>query len=159
MGGLLETGADEMIPEEFETSIEVFSRVLAKYLIPRNEIDQLISEVRMDGYKMLRAREKIPDAFSNLKRKLPDIDIGNFRVHPEASANGKSLRVLELRNQYGVTLLAVRRNGQTLTNPESQTRILSGDILVFMGRPNALTRLCGLFHNPEAGQSETCEIR
>jgi len=30
-------GADEVIPEEFETSIEIFTRVMQKYLIPRNE--------------------------------------------------------------------------------------------------------------------------
>jgi CPA2 family monovalent cation:H+ antiporter-2 len=158
INGLIQVGADEVIPEEFETSIEIFSRVLAKYLIPRSEIDQLISEVRMDGYQILRTREKTREAFTDLKQQLPDIEIGTFRVHPDASAIGKSLKELQLRNLYGVTLLAVRRNGKTLTNPESETLILSGDILVIMGRPDALTGLCGLFHDPETLESETCQI-
>lgn len=159
MEALFQAGADEVIPEEFETSIEIFSRVLARYLIPRNEIEQLISKIRMGGYQMLRVREKSPDAFAGLKQHLPDMEIGTFRVHPEASAIGKSLKELQLRNRYGVTLLAVRRNGRTLTNPESGTRILDGDILVFMGRPDHLAGLCGIFHDPEAGDAESCEIR
>lgn len=158
MEALFQAGVNEVIPEEFETSIEIFSRVLTKYLIPRNEIDQLISKVRMDGYQMLRVREKSPDAFAELKQQLPDIEIGTFRVHPEASATGKSLKELQLRNRYGVTLLAVRRDGRTLTNPESGTRIQAEDILVFMGRPDHLTGLCGLFHDPGEGEAESCEI-
>jgi len=31
---LRELGADEIVPEEFETSIEIFTRVLVKYLLP-----------------------------------------------------------------------------------------------------------------------------
>ena len=38
-------GADEVIPEEFETSIEIFSRVLRKYLIPHDEIQGFINNI------------------------------------------------------------------------------------------------------------------
>jgi CPA2 family monovalent cation:H+ antiporter-2 len=159
MEGLHRVGADEVIPEEFETSIEIFSRVLAKYLIPRNEIEQLISGVRMDGYHMLRTGKKGPDAFTDLKQHLPGIEIGTFRVHSEGSATGKSLKELQLRSLYEVTLLAVQRNGQTISNPKSETRILAGDILVFMGRPDVLAGLCGLFHNQkEGGEPESCSF-
>jgi CPA2 family monovalent cation:H+ antiporter-2 len=159
MEGLIRAGADEVIPEEFETSVEIFSRVLTKYLIPRNEIDRIISEVRRGGYQMLRTGEMPTDAFADLKQQLPDIEIGTFRVHPKASAREKSLKELQLRNRYGVTLLAVRRDGRTFANPESETRILAGDILVFMGRPDEIAGLCGLFHDPKSGEAESCEIR
>lgn len=42
-------GADEVIPEEFETSVEIFSRVLSRYLVPQDEIERLIAQVRTDG--------------------------------------------------------------------------------------------------------------
>ena len=35
-------GADEVIPEEFETSIEIFCRVLKDYRIPNNIIEQQV---------------------------------------------------------------------------------------------------------------------
>lgn len=58
MKPLHELGADEVIPEEFETSVEIFSRVLAKYLVPRDEIERVVAEVRSDGYEMFRNLSK-----------------------------------------------------------------------------------------------------
>jgi CPA2 family monovalent cation:H+ antiporter-2 len=52
---LFELGANEVIPEEFETSIEIFSRVLHRYGTPRNVIEQQIGRIREQGYEMLRS--------------------------------------------------------------------------------------------------------
>jgi len=143
--GLKGVGANEVIPEEFETSIEIFSRVLAKFLVPKSEIDQLTTEVRMDGYQMLRSMEEKTSSFSELKHQLPDIEIGTFRVTQITSATGKSLKELQLRNRFGVTLLAVRREGNAISNPDSDFILKPDDILVFMGKPDALTTACQLF--------------
>lgn len=51
---LYKFGADEVIPEEFETSIEIFTKVLEKYLVPKVEIDNCIAQIRADGYQMFR---------------------------------------------------------------------------------------------------------
>jgi len=48
---LYSLGANDVIPEEFETSIEIISRVLHRYFIPVNEIDKHISEIRKDGLR------------------------------------------------------------------------------------------------------------
>ncbi|MGH7535890.1 MAG: NAD-binding protein, partial [Gemmatimonadales bacterium] len=47
-------GANVVIPEEFETSIEIFSRVLAQYQVARNDIEHLIDEIRASHYQALR---------------------------------------------------------------------------------------------------------
>jgi len=47
-------GADEIIPEEFETSIEIFSRVLNRYNVPVNMIQRMIEEIRRNNYESLR---------------------------------------------------------------------------------------------------------
>lgn len=49
----LRLGADEVIPEEFETSIQIFSQVLRKYLIPHDEIQSSINQIRSSDYEML----------------------------------------------------------------------------------------------------------
>ena len=51
---LLQLGADAVVPEEFETSIQIANRVLEEYEVPRAEIDRLIEEVRVEGYQVLR---------------------------------------------------------------------------------------------------------
>ena len=51
-------GQTKLIPEEFETSVEIFTRVLMEYLIPHDQIEQFIAEVRADGYKIFRTLPK-----------------------------------------------------------------------------------------------------
>jgi len=46
-----------VIPEEFETSLEIFSRVLHHFGIPRNKIVQLLEQIRVEGYEILRIPE------------------------------------------------------------------------------------------------------
>lgn len=47
-------GADIVVPDEFGTSIEIFSRVLQIYKTPAEMIEKLVEEVRTEGYDMLR---------------------------------------------------------------------------------------------------------
>ncbi len=51
---LKKLGADEVIPEEFETSLEIFARVLHYFSVPRNQILQMIEKIRAEGYEILR---------------------------------------------------------------------------------------------------------
>jgi len=56
MDVLYQLGADEVIPEEYETSVEIFTRVLAQHHIPGDVIDQYVDEIRSSGYRMFRGR-------------------------------------------------------------------------------------------------------
>jgi len=56
-------GADEIIPEEFETSIEIFSRVLNRYNVPVNMIQRMIEEIRRNNYESLRITDLPPKKY------------------------------------------------------------------------------------------------
>ncbi len=60
VGELFDLGASEVIPEEFETSVEIFSRVLKQYGVSRQSIEQEVEEVRKEGYAMLRSTSLPP---------------------------------------------------------------------------------------------------
>ncbi|MCC6319024.1 MAG: cation:proton antiporter [Gemmatimonadaceae bacterium] len=49
-------GADEVVPEEFETSLEIFARVLRRYDVPDEKIRETAAAARRDHYDMLRHR-------------------------------------------------------------------------------------------------------
>ena len=49
----LRLGADEVVPEEFETSIEIFTRVLRKYMIADSDIQHLVQSIRKLNYSLL----------------------------------------------------------------------------------------------------------
>jgi CPA2 family monovalent cation:H+ antiporter-2 len=133
---LFELGANEVVPEEFETSVEIFTRVLRKYLIPRDEIEKLISEVRSDGYQMFRSLSKDSLSFSDLTLNLPDIEISTLRVCERSPVDGKSLAQVELRKRYGVSILAIRRGERVLSNPGADMQLLGNDVVV--GTPHEI---------------------
>src|SRR6059036_2427705 len=51
---LTRLGADVVIPEEFETSVEIFARVLAHYNVARQDIERLVEQIRASHYQALR---------------------------------------------------------------------------------------------------------
>ncbi|HEX9830877.1 MAG TPA: cation:proton antiporter [Thermodesulfobacteriota bacterium] len=144
---LYELGASEVIPEEFETSVEIFTRVLTKYLVPRDVIEKFIAEVRSDGYEMFRSPTISSPSLSDLSFHFPNIDICTLQVSDKSSIIGKSLAQIELRNKYGVTLLAIRRDSSILTNPGGDTQLSANDILILLGEPDKVAEVTGLFRN------------
>ncbi|CAN2049484.1 monovalent cation:H+ antiporter-2, CPA2 family [Candidatus Magnetomoraceae bacterium gMMP-1] len=147
MKPLYELGANEVIPEEFETSVEIFTRVLTKYLIPRDEIEALVAKIRSDGYEMFRSLFKESSSFSDLNIYLPDVEIGTLKLVEESPLIGKSLIELELRKKYGVTVLAIRRNSQTLSNPNVNMPFYAKDVLYVLGASDRVAEVAGLSQN------------
>jgi CPA2 family monovalent cation:H+ antiporter-2 len=148
---LYKLGADEVIPEEFETSIEIFTRVLTRYLVSREKIEELISEVRSDTYKMLRSLQSESLSVSDLKIRIPDVDIAVFSVNEGSFLAGKSLFELDLRKKYGVSVLAIRRDSGILANPDSSTVFYANDEIFALGTREKLSEFNSLLLNPEPG--------
>ena len=145
---LYDLGANEVVPEEFETSVEIFTRVLKKYLIPRDEIEKLISEVRSDGYQMFRSNSKDSLSLSDLTLNLPDIEISTLRVCEGSPVDGKSLAQVELRKRYGVSILAIRRDERILSNPDADIHLSGNDVVVALGGPDKIAGVIELFRSP-----------
>lgn len=151
MNPLYQLGADEVIPEEFETSVEIFTRVLNKYFVPIDEIEKLVAKARADGYQMFRSFPRASPSLADLKLQLGDIDISAFRISPGSPLVGKTLAQVELRGRYGVCAVAIRRNSQILSNPDADTLLQSGDVLFLLGSSLKLSEAMSLFsssHKP-----------
>ncbi|HUW66705.1 MAG TPA: cation:proton antiporter [Candidatus Nanoarchaeia archaeon] len=142
---LIHLGADEVIPEEFETSIEIFSRVLSRYLIPRDEIQKNVEKVRTDGYEMFRDIYHKPRSIHDLKHHLMDIEIDTFIVKGGSEAAGKSLADLQMRKKFGFTALAIKREDKILTNPQAEDMLLEDDTVIVMGHRDRLAEITALF--------------
>ena len=133
-------GADDVIPEEFETSIEIFTRTLRKYLIPQDEIDKLVAEVRSRGYQVLRRIADDRLTVSDLRRHLSDTEIGVYRVPEESELAGQSIQSSNIRNRFGVTVLMIRREEEVIANPLPDTLLQGNDLLVVFGSPEELVQ-------------------
>jgi CPA2 family monovalent cation:H+ antiporter-2 len=137
---LIQLGANDVIPEEFETSIEIFSRVLREYGIARHEIHRQVSEVRREGYQMLRSPSLPLVGPSEIADALGGASTETLVVAPESRAAGRTIGELQLRSRTGVTVIAVVSDGATEINPGPQFRIEAEDVLVLLGSPEQIDR-------------------
>ncbi|VVB91369.1 Calcium-gated potassium channel MthK [uncultured archaeon] len=126
-------GANDVIPEEFETSIEIISRVLHQYFIPANEIENHIREVRKGGYEMFRNVEHKYASFPELKQHLPDNEIETVRIKDGSDMAGKTLAEVGFRKKFGVTVLAIQRGKETIANPSGDNKLVPDDIVILLG--------------------------
>jgi CPA2 family monovalent cation:H+ antiporter-2 len=126
-------GADEVVAEEFETAIEIFTHVLEEYHVPRNVIRAQTRLLRGEVYRMLRSERLSGEVSETLLQALAIGTTDLYRLEPGSPASGRTLRELELRARTGSTVIAVVRAGRPLPNPDPELRLESGDTLVLVG--------------------------
>ena len=136
-------GADEVIPEEFETSVEIFARVLRRLHLPRNVIDLQVSLIRRDGYEMLRGLDLPRQSLRDVQDLLVAALTETYRIEEKSPAAGRSIRELRLRRETGVTIVAVVRDGKPTANPDPSFVLEAGDIAVLLGNHAALEKAYG----------------
>lgn len=129
-------GADEVIPEEFETSIEIFTRVLTKYLVPRDEIETFTRSIRAGKYEMLRSPSISSNSIQSMEGTLPDLNVATLKVqHSKLHFVNVPLQDTNIRSHYGINLIAINRDGELIMDIHGDTTIIPDDILYVIGRP------------------------
>jgi CPA2 family monovalent cation:H+ antiporter-2 len=124
-------GADEVIPEEFETSIEIFNRVLHKYLIPRHDIEEFTAEVRSHNYEMFRGTT---DVTSRFKIDLPEINFVGIKVEKDSGAFiNIPIKEAGIREKIGVNVVAIKRGEETITEITGDQKLKLGDTVYVVG--------------------------
>jgi CPA2 family monovalent cation:H+ antiporter-2 len=94
---LYRAGATQVLPEEFETAIEMFERVLNKFLMPRDDIEVIIGEIRKNNYGLVRDIKKRPR--KSILSQLPNLEISALRVADNSPIAGHSLSKMDPTDQ------------------------------------------------------------
>jgi CPA2 family monovalent cation:H+ antiporter-2 len=134
---LLAAGATEVIPETFETSLSLVAHVLLVLDVPAQEVLETTENIRHDRYSILRNVYRKRDA-----RHLGDDhplrqQLRTVVLPPGARAVGRTIRELGL--DHGPVLAnALRRDGIVGRNPDPETRLREGDVLILWGAPEDL---------------------
>lgn len=148
IGALLDLGANDVIAEEFEASLAVFTRVMAKFMLPRDDIEQMAQDIRREGYKAM-----LPDSLAEMTCLTPDkslagLHVAVFSVHDASPLAGRTLLESELRRTHDLTVAAARRDGSFVANPDGQFILEPGDRLYVLGTADALKKGAQLFNGP-----------
>ncbi len=126
-------GADEVIPEEFETSVEIFTRVLHRFRFPPAIISEMVERIRSGSYIALRGIEIPGGHLFERCEWLPEIELDGFRIPNGSHMIGRSIGALQVRKKTGATIVACRRGAQTHVNPVPDFEFIQGDIVLFTG--------------------------
>lgn len=141
---LHDIGADDVVPEEFETSIEIFALVLRTYNLPQDFITIKAEQVRREGYALLR-RSELPELAHHLRGgTLTDAEVETCRIDDDSPAVGKTLMELSIRPRTGASVIAWTRDGVTESNPGLKTKLKGGDIVVLLGSRLQIRRAMSL---------------
>ncbi len=135
---LSKLGADVIIPEEFETSIQIFRQVLEQYHVPLNVIMQQVNLLRGESYKYLRSEEGTEVAFTHIDEILSARLTDTFYINEKNIFAGKTIGELNLRSKTDATIIAIVRKGTTITTPTAKDILLLGDTLVITGTHKAV---------------------
>lgn len=136
---LMDLGADEVIPEEFETSIQIFSLVLECFLVPENDIERFASTIRADNYDLFKSRKPRLNAFH--PTRLPDFNITCIRIHADSGTLlGRPLKDLDLRAKYGVNVMAISRKGVMKDSIMPFDTLEQDDIVYLNGAPENIEK-------------------
>lgn len=96
---------------------------------------------------LLRARDELGLATANESKRLldelseEDIGIVEATLAPRSSMVRRSLRSLNFRDRYGFTVLAIRRQGEMITQRLRSVRLQFGDDLLLQGPRDRMAAL------------------
>jgi di/tricarboxylate transporter len=126
--GLVRTGRRQQMPSTYEVIKE------NDILLVEADSDSLKTLIDVTGLKLAEAsgnedKEKTREGGPNLVEAT---------VAPGSMLAGKTARSLDLRERYGINVLAVARQGRRLRERLGKIRFVTGDILLIQGREESL---------------------
>ncbi|MFD0798842.1 monovalent cation:proton antiporter-2 (CPA2) family protein [Maribacter chungangensis] len=138
---LIALGADIVIPEEFETSVQIFSRVLQNFLIPEDDIEHIVEKVRADNYQLFKDDQKRATTYK--AKNHPEFHITCLKITSDSNKFlGKPLKDLKLRANYGINILGIMRKDDILDAIRPEETLKQHDIVYIQGNPHDVE----LFH-------------
>src|ERR671930_1780005 len=115
-----------------------------------------IGQAASDMARVVQAKLGMPDALRRDLRHADEI-VGRVRVREGAPSVGQSLKELRLPGEIGVWLIAIRRGTEWEFDPQADTVISEGDVLLFQGPEEAVNLIrdvAGAPPLPEPPESE-----
>jgi CPA2 family monovalent cation:H+ antiporter-2 len=135
---LQKLGADDIIPEEFETSIQIFSRVLKMFHIPNSIVLAQGNILRNKSYGVFRQVRFTQEAFDQISQILAQGTIDTCYIAAGNPNIGKSIKKIDLKAQTGAMIINIIRNNETITNPPSNFVLKEADQIILFGSHAAI---------------------
>jgi CPA2 family monovalent cation:H+ antiporter-2 len=125
-------GADVVVPEEFETSLRMFSDLLHHYRVPPHIIAMQVEAVRGHSYGILRTRAGA-NVLENMEQLILRQLVEAIPISADSPHLGKRLRELGLSPDGTCLVLSILRDGLPLRPPFEDIALKPEDLIVLYG--------------------------
>lgn len=130
---LRQLGANDVVPEEFETSIALVGRVMAIYGASEKMIEQQEELLRSQHYEALRADAPRALRSPALREMLAKADFAEVTLAEGSPSAGRTLKDLDLRSRTGASVMGISRGRQIIGNPGPDFQLQVGDVVGILG--------------------------
>ena len=113
------------------------------------DIQRFTTEVRAEGYDMLRSLDTESNPFFSMQDHITNIQISTVTVEHKSPIERKTLVESGLRHAYKVTVVAVRRDKKMFANPEPSMHFFAGDAVYLFGEHQDILEAAKLFKAAE----------
>jgi CPA2 family monovalent cation:H+ antiporter-2 len=156
---LLHEGADQVLVDELEVGVQLFTRVLSEYKVSLGEIDDHVTTVRAGGYAALRG------AIADLPLVICDdlneecFDTRTFTVRRDTAVH--AVTIGELAAKAGVRVISVERAGVQTSPPPDDFVLAAGDRLTARASAQAFAAAARLLRSTpdQPRDEETSTVR
>lgn len=139
-------GAAEVVRPELEGGIEIVRRTLLELHLPVREVQRYSDLVRREGLdeseRPSPARARVLEDLVNAAK---DLEVGWLMVAPDSPIAGKTLAASGLRPRTGVSVVAIGRHEQLVSNPSPDEAFRAGDRVAVIGTPAQVAEAEQLF--------------
>jgi CPA2 family monovalent cation:H+ antiporter-2 len=138
MEALREAGAAEVVPEILEGSLMLASHALMLLGVPLNRVVKRIRIFREERYKLFKGYfHGISDA-ENEDLANQQVRLHSVIISPGTFAIGRKLADMHLEN-FDVEVKSIRRPNSNGSQPNEESVLAEGDVIVLLGQPTGLT--------------------
>lgn len=145
VSGMLKAGASEVIPDEFGSSLELFTRMLQKAEIPQDALYRFVDGLRAEGYDALGLNKRYMSSRPAYPVDFADAKIETWNIAEGSTLIGKTVVESELKKVHGLTVLVIKRQNETITPIQADTSLLVADSVVVIGSKENLAKAKSLF--------------
>jgi voltage-gated potassium channel len=152
--GVITTLADDaenlmiiITSKDFNPSAHVVARANRPESIVRLKragADTVVCPSAIAGNRMVLASLK-PTSVAVVETIVEDrknsLNLEELTISEKSTLIGKNIKESRLRKDYGTLVLAIKRDGINIINPEPTEKLLAGDLLVICGTAEQLSRL------------------
>ncbi|MEZ5345154.1 MAG: potassium channel protein [Pyrinomonadaceae bacterium] len=131
---------------DLNKNLHIVSRAVEEEAEPkliRAGANRVVSPIIIGSQSMARALIKpaIADFMDSIIAENLDLVFEEIRVSSDSKYIDMSLMTSNIRNEFDILIVAIRRNdGEMIFNPSGKTKILEGDLMIVIGKAESVQK-------------------